>query len=376
MSYQRLDGQVGALEKQRRIDEFNAQDSPVFAFLLSTRAGGVGINLATADTVIIMDPDFNPHQDIQALSRAHRIGQTKKVLCFQLMTRDSAEEKIVQIGHKKMALDHVVVEHLDTEDLEEKDVASILRHGTTGLFTDNNGEEEIKYDSASIDKLLDRSQIENTKISEDNSVESQFSFARVWANDQAILEDSLNVSEEEQAPDSTVWDEIIKAREMAAAMEAAAHAEAFGRGRRTRMVMDYAHFFKTEDTKELQVVNYGLAESGGKADDEVDPLQSTPEVSTKRRRKFAADSDTDFKESDDIKNESSVEDANESDTSMNLADLQTNLNDATAKPKPQGTYHQVQKLNPFVSLYQKLIFCSSTFPSSHRTTSTRDLFRP
>src|SRR5579871_4711540 len=154
--YHRLDGSVGSLEKQRRIDEFNAKDSPLFAFLLSTRAGGVGINLATADTVIILDPDFNPHQDIQALSRAHRIGQKKKVLCFQLMTRNSVEEKIMQIGRKKMALDHVVVERLDTEDLEEKDVASILRHGAVGLFTDNNGE-EIKYDNASIEKLLDRS---------------------------------------------------------------------------------------------------------------------------------------------------------------------------------------------------------------------------
>jgi len=122
MAYQRLDGTMGSLEKQKRIDQYNAPDSPLFAFLLSTRAGGVGINLATADTVIILDADFNPHQDIQAISRAHRIGQKNKVLCFQLMTRASAEEKIVQMGRKKMALDHVVVQELDAEDIEEKDV--------------------------------------------------------------------------------------------------------------------------------------------------------------------------------------------------------------------------------------------------------------
>lgn len=63
-AFQRLDGSMGALQKQKRIDEYNAPDSSLFAFLLSTRAGGVGINLATADTVIILDPDFNPHQDI------------------------------------------------------------------------------------------------------------------------------------------------------------------------------------------------------------------------------------------------------------------------------------------------------------------------
>lgn len=239
MPYQRLDGTMGSLEKQKRIDQFNAPESPLFAFLLSTRAGGVGINLATADTVIILDPDFNPHQDIQALSRAHRIGQKKKVLCFQLMTRASAEEKIVQIGRKKMALDHVVVEQLDAEDLEEKDVESVLKHGAAELFKEDGNEQDIRYDSSSVDKLLDRSQIENTKIGGDDSAESQFSFARVWANDQGALEDSLNPSEDEEAPDPTVWDKILKDRERAAAAEAAARQEALGRGKRARMNVDY-----------------------------------------------------------------------------------------------------------------------------------------
>lgn len=237
MRYQRLDGNVSSLEKQKRIDEFNAKDSPLFAFLLSTRAGGVGINLATADTVIVLDPDWNPHQDIQALSRAHRIGQTKKVLCFQLMARDSVEEKIVQIGRKKMALDHVVVEALDADDADERDVQSILRHGAAALFDDDNPPQEIKYDNESIEKLLDRSQIENTKAGEDNSAESQFSFARIWANDQGTLQDSLNASEDEQAPpDLSVWDKIIKEREKINAEMAAAAAEALGRGKRQKMV--------------------------------------------------------------------------------------------------------------------------------------------
>jgi superfamily II DNA or RNA helicase len=240
MAYQRLDGTMGSLEKQKRIDQFNAPDSPLFAFLLSTRAGGVGINLATADTVIILDPDFNPHQDIQAISRAHRIGQKKKVLCFQLMTRASAEEKIVQMGRKKMALDHVVVEQLDAEDLEDKDVESILKHGAAELFKDDAGDHDIRYDEASVEKLLDRTQIENTKTSEDNSAESQFSFARVWANDQGALEDTLETPEEEVAPDPGVWDKILKERQAVAAAEALARAEALGRGKRARMVSHFA----------------------------------------------------------------------------------------------------------------------------------------
>ena len=234
--YQRLDGNIGSLQKQKRIDEFNAPDSPLFVFLLSTRAGGVGINLATADTVIILDPDFNPHQDIQALSRAHRIGQKKKVLVFQLTTRNTAEEKIMQIGKRKMALDHVLIEQMDAEDDAGMDLESILKYGTEALFKDDDTQ-DIHYDSSSVDRLLDRSQIEDTNAGNDDSAESQFSFARVWANDKGVLEENLgNADALETEVDPSIWENILKEREREAAAEAAARAEDFGRGRRKRQV--------------------------------------------------------------------------------------------------------------------------------------------
>ncbi len=77
--YERIDGGITGQDRQDAIDRFNAPGAPQFVFLLSTRAGGLGINLATADTVIIYDSDWNPHNDIQAFSRAHRIGQQNKV---------------------------------------------------------------------------------------------------------------------------------------------------------------------------------------------------------------------------------------------------------------------------------------------------------
>jgi chromodomain-helicase-DNA-binding protein 4 len=235
MKCQRLDGTISSLEKQKRIDEFNAPDSQLFAFLLSTRAGGVGINLATADTVIILDPDFNPHQDIQALSRAHRIGQKKKVLCFQMVTRASAEEKIMSYGRRKMALDHVLIEQMDAEDATDRDLEGILRHGTKELF-DDDGDKDINYDAASIDRLLEVSHIEHTKAGEDKSAESTFSFARVWANNE--LEETAIEGPEatEVAPDRDVWDKILKERERIAAVEAAEAEQTFGRGRRAKAV--------------------------------------------------------------------------------------------------------------------------------------------
>ena len=252
LSYQRLDGSISSLEKQKRIDEFNAPDSPLFAFLLSTRAGGVGINLATADTVIVLDPDFNPHQDIQAFSRAHRIGQKKKVLCFQLMTKDSVEEKIMQIGRSKMALDHALIETMDAEDDAGNDLESILRHGAEALFSEETGQNRIVYDDASVDKLLDRSQVENTRTDDEKSAESQFSFARVWANETGSLTDDieLTTSSSSTAAENgdggptnaavlSVWDKIIREREAEAARLAEAQREVLGRGGRRRTKVEY-----------------------------------------------------------------------------------------------------------------------------------------
>ena len=239
LRYRRLDGRSSSLEKQKQIDDFNAYESPYFAFLLSTRSGGIGINLASADTVIIMDPDFNPHQDMQALSRAHRIGQKNKVLVFQLMTRGSAEEKIMQIGKKKMVLDHVLIDRMVSEEDDGRDLESILRHGAQALF-DNDDSGDIRYDSEAVDKLLDRSQEEQARTPDQNAGESQFSFARVWANDNQNMEGQLQDSEDDATPNSTVWEKILHEREAAAAEEARKKAETLGRGKRKRNTVDYS----------------------------------------------------------------------------------------------------------------------------------------
>jgi len=234
--YARLDGSLSSLEKQKKIDAFNAPNSDIFCMLLSTRAGGVGINLATADTVIILDPDWNPHQDIQALSRAHRIGQQKKVLCFQLMTVDSAEEKILQIGRKKMALDHLLIESMDGKEGEAlNDVESVLKHGAAALFGEGEKKASIVYDSAAVDKLLDRSVQEETRQDGEKSAESAFAFARVWAQDKGgefademqVANDEINVG---------AWDEILRQREEEARQEAERTKEVLGRGGRRRGV--------------------------------------------------------------------------------------------------------------------------------------------
>lgn len=91
IKYARIDGSMNMDRKQASLDAYNAPNSNIFLMLLSTRSGGQGINLTTADTVIIYDCDFNPHVDMQACARCHRIGQTKKVLIVKFVTKNSAE---------------------------------------------------------------------------------------------------------------------------------------------------------------------------------------------------------------------------------------------------------------------------------------------
>jgi SWI/SNF-related matrix-associated actin-dependent regulator of chromatin subfamily A member 5 len=91
----RIDGSTGGDEREQAVEDFNKEGSELFIFLLSTRAGGLGINLATADVVVLYDSDWNPQMDLQAQDRAHRIGQTKPVKIFRLITEGTVEEKIL-----------------------------------------------------------------------------------------------------------------------------------------------------------------------------------------------------------------------------------------------------------------------------------------
>ena len=110
LKYLRLDGATKADDRSELLQRFNAPDSPYFCFLLSTRAGGLGLNLQTADTVIIYDSDWNPHQDLQAQDRAHRIGQKNEVRILRLISSNSVEEKILERARFKLDMDGKVIQ--------------------------------------------------------------------------------------------------------------------------------------------------------------------------------------------------------------------------------------------------------------------------
>ena len=127
--------------------------------------------MASADTVIIYDADWNPHADIQALSRAHRIGQKNSVLVFRLVTRNTIEEKIHQVALEKLDLEDTIIKALN--NAKAKDIVGLLSHGLKEILSDDTeGENAVShlgaltYDDAMIAELLDRSKVQEEKEEE------------------------------------------------------------------------------------------------------------------------------------------------------------------------------------------------------------------
>ncbi|OMO61227.1 SNF2-related protein [Corchorus capsularis] len=155
--YLRLDGSTKTEERGTLLKKFNAPDSPYFMFLLSTRAGGLGLNLQTADTVIIFDSDWNPQMDQQAEDRAHRIGQKKEVRVFVLVSVGSIEEVILERAKQKMGIDAKVIQAglfntTSTAQDRKEMLEEIMRRGTRALGTDVPSEREINRLAARSDE--------------------------------------------------------------------------------------------------------------------------------------------------------------------------------------------------------------------------------
>lgn len=108
--YCRIDGSTSHEDRIAGIDEYNRPGSEKFIFLLTTRAGGLGINLTSADVVVLYDSDWNPQADLQAMDRAHRIGQTKQVYVFRFITEGSVEERMLERAAQKLRLDQLVIQ--------------------------------------------------------------------------------------------------------------------------------------------------------------------------------------------------------------------------------------------------------------------------
>ncbi|KAG2588750.1 hypothetical protein PVAP13_5NG234900 [Panicum virgatum] len=149
--YCRIDGNTGGEDRDASIEAFNKPGSEKFVFLLSTRAGGLGINLATADVVVLYDSDWNPQADLQAQDRAHRIGQKKEVQVFRFCTEYTIEEKVIERAYKKLALDALVIQQgrlAEQKTVNKDDLLQMVRFGAEMVFSSK--------DSTITDEDIDR----------------------------------------------------------------------------------------------------------------------------------------------------------------------------------------------------------------------------
>lgn len=199
--------------------------------MLSTRAGGLGINLATADTVVLFDSDYNPHNDIQAQARAHRLGQRNPVMIYRLITRLTIEERMMQLAKEKLVLEQIVVRKLGHRELKQAELDGILKYGAAELFADERlteglGNEKhhlggkvadqerervmqfsstskIVYDEEALEKLLDRTNMETEEQDQMEVVNGELMAGFKIAN--------FDIVHHSQTKEES-WEELLKGR--------------------------------------------------------------------------------------------------------------------------------------------------------------------
>ncbi|XP_028654175.1 chromodomain-helicase-DNA-binding protein 3 isoform X1 [Erpetoichthys calabaricus] len=298
--YERIDGGITGALRQEAIDRFNAPGAPQFCFLLSTRAGGLGINLATADTVIIFDSDWNPHNDIQAFSRAHRIGQANKVMIYRFVTRASVEERITQVAKRKMMLTHLVVRPglgSKTGSMSKQELDDILKFGTEELFKDENeGENKeedssvIHYDNAAIERLLDRNQdaTDDSDMQNMNEYLSSFKVARYVVREEDKIEEiEREIIKQEENVDPDYWEKLLRHHYEQQQEDLARN---LGKGKRVRKQVNY-NIAAQEDQDWHDDVSDNQSEYSVGSEEEDEDFDERPEGRRQSRRQLRNEKD-------------------------------------------------------------------------------------
>lgn len=160
----RIDGSTSRDDRDMMIERFQSENNnDTFIFLLSTRSGGIGINLHAANTVIIYDSDWNPQVDLQAIDRAHRIGQTKEVTVYRFVTEGTVEEKIIERAAKKLKIDHLIIQKGVTiqNNPSALELNNMIHFGAKEIFSEEENDSTINID---IDQLIKYSENKTDEI--------------------------------------------------------------------------------------------------------------------------------------------------------------------------------------------------------------------
>lgn len=270
--YLRLDGTTKAEDRGELLRKFNAKDSDYFVFLLSTRAGGLGLNLQTADTVIIFDSDWNPHQDLQAQDRAHRIGQRNEVRVLRLMTVNSVEERILAAARYKLNMDEKVIQ---AGMFDQKSTGSERQQFLQTILHQDDADEEEENevpDDEMINMMIGRSE-EEIELFKKMDVERKKEDDRIHPGrerliDESELPDWLTKDDDEVERWHTYDEDTI-----------------LGRGSRQRKEVDY-----TDSLTEKELLR--ALDDGGDFDDEEEEEETKRKRRKRKNRKDDSDDDS------------------------------------------------------------------------------------
>ncbi|XP_020911146.1 transcription activator BRG1 [Exaiptasia diaphana] len=263
LPYLRLDGTTKSEDRGQLLALFNAKDSPYFVFLLSTRAGGLGLNLQAADTVVIFDSDWNPHQDLQAQDRAHRIGQEKEVRVLRLMTVNSIEERILAAARYKLNVDEKVIQagmfNQNSTSSERKAFLMAL------LNTDeeNSDEDESEVpDDETVNQMIARNE-EEFELYQRMDKERRRQNMREGNRTRLIAAEELPqwILKDDAEVERLTWEEEDE--------------KLFGRGSRQRKEVDYSEHLTEKQW--LKAIEEGSL-------DEIEERQKTRKMNKKRKR--------------------------------------------------------------------------------------------
>lgn len=211
--FQRLDGTVASAQRTQAMEHFNKPDSTDFCFLLSTRAGGLGINLMTADTVILFDSDWNPQADLQAMARAHRIGQTKPVSVFRLVSKETIEEEVLERARNKLMLEYITIQKGVTDKAKKEQMEAQLTKAGKGAEAPTSSEDISRILKRRGQKMFEQSG--NQKRLEELDIDSVLENAEEHKTEQQESipgdggEDFLKNFEYTDVKLDLEWDQII-----------------------------------------------------------------------------------------------------------------------------------------------------------------------
>ena len=365
-TYLRLDGQTKSEERGDLLAKFSEANSDIFIFLLSTRAGGLGLNLQKADTVVIFDSDWNPHQDLQAQDRAHRIGQVNEVRVLRLMTVNSVEEKILAAARYKLNVDEKVIQagmfdNKSTGNERRQFLQQILLQESE----EGDEEEDEVPDDEIINQMIARSEDEYNLFNRMDR-ERRHAEARMANRKPRLLEMS----------ELPAW--LTKdPKELEKAILDQETLDLFGRGTRQRKEVDYSDSLTDKEWLRVDHSFDSLSPKGFAFFLQAieDGTLGTTELEKKRRRKRRVANNVDLDDEDDGQQDDidSKQDDNDLDVMISKSGRRVGkrkLKETNKKysdePIPVKLLKQMTTLLDFVIKYRdKYLFPYSSFSSFH-----------